>query len=333
MSIFPHGDVPAVEVVPVGDLPDVIVRGVARTVEETIEVAPTIRDPISPPEDADLESFRDAAAYQRAVGEASDADHVVGITDDDLAWHRYDSDAEEYVVDDEIFGLGEVGGSVAVVSLPKLVDDDPPRERIPGRVRKVTRRFVGMLFGYQDCTDCVNEASPDLAALDEKPEDFCEDCGRRLRDPETAPEPDDWHVRTGELEEFQRLMEGDYHLWEYPLVALGRILVALDPVRRRLPSLPSLPRPARAAVHESYRVARFWVLVIAFLGSVVAVAAGLYGVHESFVGSEPSDVAAWGILAASLLLGWILLEVLRAVFGGVLLGLYLGFTGQSGPEE
>lgn len=336
MTIFPHGAVPDVAVVPVGDPPAEALRVVSRTIEDTIDTPAPVRDPVAVPEGADLGEARDAADYQRATAEAHDGDLVVGVTADELAWERYDADSGEYYVEDELFGLVQVGGSVTVLSLARLAADAPPSDRFTERLRKVTRRHVGMLFGYEDCDGCVVAATPDLQALDAKPDEFCDDCARRLRDPETAPEPDDWHVTTAEIERIQRYAAGDLRLTDYPVLALGWLVVSLQRVAAALPSLSrvSLPRPVRAFVHEVYRIGRFWWKVATFLLAYVVVAGGL----ATVVGMENlSDALAWLLLVVSLPLAWLLGELANAILGGLVLGVVegvrLGFEDDLGPEE
>lgn len=346
MTIFPHGEAPSVAVVEFGDPAPGVRRQVTELYEAEFGVPVTELGSTPLPDAVSGDAgVIDAEELLDAADPGDDAyDFVLGVTDRELKHGtRYG-----------IFGLWFQGGRAGVLSTAGLVDGEPDEPPARTRLRKVVLKGAGCLFGFGYHEDCVMSESSTVDNLDAKPGEFCDDCARRLRGAETAPEPPEWHAVTPELEEFgtaQRWAEGDVRLAEYPVLALGlgvlvlqragsalrldRALRAAGKFARGVArgslalSSVTLPRPVRAFVHETYRLVRFSWRLLTFVLAYVVVAGGL----GTMVGPEnASTVEIWLILAGSLLGAYVLSGLANGLLAGIVEGLGLGVRGLETEE-
>lgn len=318
MALFPHR-VPNVAVVPVGNPPQASVQCVSDALERELGISTTVLDAQPAPEskrDSDWVEAGDilGRAAEPAEGEF---DLAVGVTDVPMkTLDRYD-----------IFGVRSAGGNVSSVSTTRVLDGESLDDLERCRMEKLALHAVGGLFGFEDHCGCAMQSADTVSDVDDRPATFCDGCRQRLEDPETAPEPPEWHAVTKELEQFetaQRWAEGDIRLTEYPLIALGWVVDTLSRVRSKLPSTSglSLPRSLRAFVHESYRTVRFWMLVLTYFATfALVVLGGLWG-YEAIAGSSPSDAIAWLIV----ILGLPVAYLVQLVGRGITAGLFTGFV-------
>lgn len=324
MSMLPHDEAPAVGVVAVGG-PDRAVREAVAALWAD-EFGATTTDlgsvpvPESVPEDDEpvlLGDLLDAAA--EAGGE--DHDFVVGVTDLDVR-----TAGREFV-----FGYWNRREGVGLLSTARLSAGDPSPARARERLRTVVLNGAGALFGFYPHEDCVLDLARSaegedgsVGALDDVPAEFCEDCTERLTRPDTAPAPPEWRAATVANATASRWEEGDVRLVEYPFYVASEVVafVVTLPIRLGGDSPLGLPRPVRALGHESYRAARFWWKVLLFFGAYLVVAAALFGVLG--VDTDAPGALAWGLLVASLPLGWLVYLVVDAVVVGVGVGLFVG---------
>ena len=320
MVIFPHGDAPTVAIVGVGDPDPAAVQAVADAYEETFEVPVAVGDPVPLPDDEDAQSgFRDVHDVFGVLDDETDADFTFGVTDEALAH------GDDY----RPFGVTVPGDGLVLLSTASLWDLSSTDEDERERLANVTRHFAGLTFGFDSHDGCVMAETASVTELDDRPATFCDDCARRLRDPDTAPEPPEWHVVTKDLEEFQTAMrwaEGDIRFAEYPIFALGWAVDTAWRIGSALPSLPNVtvPRSMRALVHESYRTIRFWWLVATYFAVFAGVVTVGFSGYETVFGGEPTDTATWVIAVAGLPLAFVVHAILRGVVGGAFAGLVLG---------
>ncbi|MFC4549645.1 MULTISPECIES: hypothetical protein [Halorussus] len=316
MSLLPHG-APRVAVVPVGGPSETAVRCAGDTLERELGVASTVFESQSTPDPehdgGPVEADNLFARTADPVGE--DFDLAIGVTDVPVRT------ADQF----GLFGVTNRGGRLAVVSTDRVLDGESFDDEARRRLAKLCLYAVGGLFGFETHDGCVMQSANMLAELDDRPATFCDDCTRRLADPDTAPEPPKWRVVTTELEEFRtarRWAEGDVRLAEYPIIALGWLVVTLERVGSALTSVTdlSVPRSVRAFVHESYRTIRFWVLVLTYFATFVLVVAGGFRGYEAVTGSAPSDVVTWGVA----ILGLPVALVVHLVVRGIAAGLFVG---------
>ncbi|WP_254767211.1 hypothetical protein [Salinilacihabitans rarus] len=313
MALFPPERRPTVDVVALGDVPSRAVATARTTVEETVgTVAGTRRGPppaeVAEPTPAEFaaDDQYDAGSLLEAVADASEADLAVGLTDVPVRHRDLTS----------LFGLGYVGGDVAVVSTYRF--DEGEDERFDERVAKQVRKQLGRLFGLESTHEgCVLEEAPFLHRLDESAADFCTDCRERLVDPETAPRPPEWIVRDSPtVADADADGNGgasdddlDLSLRTLPLLAVGVAVLPLVALARGVARLSAwestLPAGVRRLIHGSYRYLRFWTAVaLFFLFALLAVLAEL-SLYERLAGSEPGVRLFWGMLVVALGSGYL----------------------------
>lgn len=327
MSIFPD-EVPDVAVVPVGGPPDAAVECVGDAVERELGVTVTVFDTQSGPDPDHDDVAVDGGEVLGRTAEpvTDDFDLAVGVTDASLR------------VADRVgvFGASSAGGNVSVISTAHVIDDAPLDDEERARMEKLALHAIGRLFGFESHDGCVMQSADVVPELDDRPRTFCDDCASRLRDPETAPEPPEWHAVTKELEQFRtakRWSEGDVRVTEYPVYALGWLVDALSRARSRLPTVAGVPRPVRAFVHESYRTVHFWVLVFTYLLVYALVVVGGLGGYGTVVGAEPSNVLTWTIAVVGLPTAYVVHLLLRGVASGLFRGAIEGTRDGLRAEE
>lgn len=98
---------------------------------------------------------------------------VVGITAKDI------STTKEEHEDWGIFGLGELGGRVCVVSTFRLGARGADENKLRDRLRKVAIHEAGHVMGMDHCPNqgCVmQDAESSIATVDMETGEFCDDC-------------------------------------------------------------------------------------------------------------------------------------------------------------
>lgn len=338
MVVFPHGTAPRTAVIPVGEPDPDACEAVAETLRETFEFPVPIRQPIDAPledgeGDEDDENGRDAADGERLLEflrrETDGVDLVVGVTDRPVALRS------EGV---PLFGVGLEFGTVGVVSTARLLEGSSlsalERERLGKEALSVVGTMLGLrtrLHEDDDGDPCVVAPGDARFELDRAPDTYCEDCRSALTGESATlepPAPDDWVVRPRGASPADR---DGLRWWEYPLVPIGLVVVAvtefvarLGPIVGRLPgpgieSVRDLPQP----VHTVYRIVSFWTNVALYLGAILCWLIAIVSVHDRFVGSEFSDAGIVGLLLAGLLLGAFTALLIKGIVGGIVDGLRL----------
>lgn len=329
MAPFPHG-VPNVAVVPVGDPPQESVQCVSDALERKLGVSTSVFDAQPVPETERDSDWVEAGELlgQTAEPVREEFDLAVGVTDARMkTLDKYD-----------LFGTRSAGGNVATVSTTRVLDGESRDELERRRMGKLALHAVGGLFGFENHRSCVMQSADTVSDIDDRPATFCDECRRRLEDPETAPESPEWHAVTKELEQFRtakRWAEGEIRLTEYPLFALGWMVDTLSRVRSNLPSTSglSVPRSLRAFFHESYRTIRFWVLVLTYFATfALVVFAGFLG-YETVAGSQPSDAVTWSIVVLGLSTAYVVQLLARGIVGGLVVGVAEGTRKGLSAEE
>lgn len=314
MSIFAH-EVPKVALVPIGNPPETVLQHVRGVLGRELDLTVTVFEPQSVP-DGQRDTHPEAGELLGRTADpvTDDFDMALGVTDS-----RFHIAGET-----DFFGVVNTEGNLAVLSIADALDGTPLSDEEQARLEKLALHSLGQILGFRSHDRCVMQSADTVSDLDDRPEAFCDDCASRLRDPDTAPEPPEWHVVTQELEEFntaKRWAEGDIRLTEYPILALGWFVNTLSGVRKKI---PGASRDVRGLVHESYRTVRFWVLVLTyFLVFAVVAGVGLRG-YEAVFGSEPSGVVSWALVVVGLPTAYVVHDLLRAIVGGLVFGVAEG---------
>ncbi|MEY7850460.1 hypothetical protein AB7C87_14830 [Natrarchaeobius sp. A-rgal3] len=345
MPIFPPERRPTVDLVTLGDVSGTTISTARQTLETTFGIVARRRrgpdpDRVCDPEPSPYtdEELFESAPLLDAIADASEADLAIGLT---AAGIRHDGQ-------DRLFGLGEVGGTSAVVSTDCFEESE--REFVE-RVEKQVRKQMGRLLGLETTHgDCVLERAPFLRALDETESTFCVECRGRLTDPETAPAPPLWVVGDSPvLEEGPGSdVEGsngtgaagshatddgslELSLRTLPLVPIGFVAMALSPFARGISRLAAwestLPPETRRILHGGYRIVRFWTFAVLF---VVLAFLALYAelaLYDRVLGTSPGAAVVWGMIIVAIGLGYYGQLLVRAMVGGV----YEGVLG--GPQS
>lgn len=113
----------------------------------------------------------------RWLGETGPKDgKVLGVTDRDLF----------IPILTYVFGEAQLGGTAAVVSTARLVEDVElfGRQLLLERIAKEAVHEVGHAFGLVHCgtAECVMSRSPAVREVDEKTTHLCGECKARLRE-------------------------------------------------------------------------------------------------------------------------------------------------------
>ena len=325
MPIFPPERRPTVDVVTLGDVPTDAISVTRRTLEETFGVVPRTRRGPSPasvvdptPSPVTGDDQYEAEALLDEIAAVREADLAIGLTD---AAVRHDGM-------EELFGLGYVGGSTAIVSTDGLAAPADPdgSNAFAERVAKQTRKQMGRLLGLETTHGgCVLRNASLLYELDETASDFCAECRGRLTEPETAPHPPAWIVGDSPAWTEDRNATSARSLRTLPLLPTGAVAGACAPVARAVARLSAwestLPPRLRRPIHGSYRFVRFWALVaLFFLLSFLALYVEL-ALYERLFGADPAVKLVWAMIAVALGLGFCGQLLVRALAAGAYEGL------------
>ncbi|ELY41140.1 zinc metalloprotease [Natronorubrum tibetense] len=341
MAVFPHGTSPRVAVVPIGDPPATACDAVAETLRETFELAVPIRRTIEAPPVAESDDANAEPFLEYVRDETEDIDLAVGVTDAALRQHAYEP---------PLFGVGLEFGTVGVVSTARLLEGDEPSALECDRLAKETLSVAGTTFGLRtylhdgsdtddygeaksggnDEEPCVVAPGDALFQLDGTPATYCDDCWDALANESPffePPRPDAWAIRPrGEetLTVADRWANGERRWREYPLMAVGLVVVAARPIGTRIRSvLGWLPRPGTISarrvpqpVHTIYRIVRFWTNVFYYLSCVLVWLYALVTVHDWLLGPEYSTPALVAVLGGGLVAGIVTALFLKAIAAG-----------------
>lgn len=320
MSIFPHGRQPRTEILTLGPVDESSISIARSALEETYGLSATVREGPS------LERFEpndDRGQYEvydflEAVLESSDADLVIGLTSADVTMRR-----RAYV-----FGAGYLGEPAAVVSTYRL---EPEHDRFPERLARQVVTQAARTFGLEAIHGgCVLERTAVVEDLDRTSKIFCESCRSKLTDPSTAPRPPDWVVREAERggddeggSETDDESGGLPSITPLEVVMLPFVLVtlALAPFAIALSRLLAwesrLPEDLRRVLHGTYRIGRFWAVVLAFFAATIVVLVVQFGLYDRLAGGDPGTRLVWGMLVVAAIVGYLLQFLCRAFLGAV----------------
>jgi len=242
-----------------------------------------------------------AAEYLGKVMESVETDDCpcIGITDDPL-FEDPDSSGTTY------FGIGTVGEEAGVVSTDRLQRYTDDETKIRARYRKETLIVAGRLHGVEnhrtpdgswvdiDSTEsCVMVGSRGLRAIDDAPEDYCEEC---WEDIEAAHNPGSF-----------RDLVPDRRLFAWLRTAI-----------------PSVRRPAREYpgwMHGLVRILRFWTTLALYGLGIGTWLVALQSGYESVFGAQPAIEIGWLLIAGSIPLGVVTVWFASAIVSGLYIGL------------
>jgi archaemetzincin len=106
------------------------------------------------------------------------ADRVVGLTGSDI------STTKDSYSDWGIFGLGQLGGRVCVVSTYRLGKGVGGHDLPRARLVKVLNHEMGHTFGLEHCTTAhclMEDAQGSMSTVDAEPGGLCAVCRKRVR--------------------------------------------------------------------------------------------------------------------------------------------------------
>ncbi|WP_439026525.1 hypothetical protein [Haloarchaeobius sp. DT45] len=331
MSIFPHPHVPTVEVFAADSVPSSAIDVVERVYEETFGVPVTRRGALPGSGDHAVEGPISPYSHLETLEEQTDADFAYVLTDRPIEGTAGERGNGMYYRNEDQDGR-------AILTTAEVTGGESVAAQDHERLRKLATQFAGGLFGFDWHDDCVMAEFDGLDELDEKPAEFCDDCAQRFRGEDTAPEPDEWHVTTQTLEEFETAMrwaDGDIRLTEYPLIALGVAYNTVEDIGAKLPNIggTTLPRSVRASIHKTYRSVRFVVNAVLFLVLAGASFVLLLDGYTAVSGGEPSTAVAFGGLVVALVIGFVAHAIVTGIFGGLVQGFAEGASEGLGAEE
>ncbi|WP_027420209.1 archaemetzincin [Crocinitomix catalasitica] len=115
-------------------------------------------------------------------------DALIGLTNRDISFTKYQEDSKtikdpEWMYKDfGIFGLGRVGGTVAVVSSNRL-RANVSKEKFHLRLARITSHELGHVLGLRHCPtkECLmNDANESIKTIDQSTGELCEDCKSKI---------------------------------------------------------------------------------------------------------------------------------------------------------
>lgn len=346
MTVFPHDKEVRIAVVPVGSPLSEACEVVAETFREAFETTVAVGQSVDPPSNLDSEDYVLEDWLASLDPYEDEADLLVGVSDAHIRYPNRKELSRLWVNRDE----GRRGVlSTVFTGDGRLTATD--REHLSKLSLVVAGRLFGLhrLHREEDLPPCVldvedasrderlDDASRD-ERLDDVPDTYCDDCWQALTDAKSypkPPEPDGWIIRTRDDEVVQtavRWASGDTTWRDYPLMALGFVVVAVQSAWKRLRAA-LIPEDLSARdfpefVHELYRTTRFWGNIVLYLAALGVSIWVLGSGYELIVGSAPSDGALVGLFVAGVVLALPLVWIVKGVF----LGLYAAVRGLD-PEE
>lgn len=158
-----------IALLPIGDMDDAVLAHLASelSVLGDVEILPRVDVPGSAHRPHRVQYL---ASELKELTASYPHDKVLGVVDVDI----YEGSRRF------VFGLADVGGRSAIISLSRLKDD---AETFRQRAAKEAFHELGHLFGLRHCQDrsCVMTFSKSLVDTDAKQKDYCQFCALRLR--------------------------------------------------------------------------------------------------------------------------------------------------------
>lgn len=165
---------PSVDIVAVGDVPEVQLEAARDGVAEAFGVETKRGGTIPVPPDA-YDGERDQYDAERLVEALeNDGRYRLGVTTADLYFER-----RNYV-----FGVAYLDGTRAVISTDRLVAGTDGVGDVHDRIRKVAVKETGHLFGLENCDEkrCAMRFAPTVREIDVRSAEFCRTHARELEE-------------------------------------------------------------------------------------------------------------------------------------------------------
>jgi len=168
----------AINLLPIGRVERWILEEISKCIKEKFNLDSKILEPMELPKDAfdELRKQYNSTLLIHILSQKFKS-RTLAITSADLYAENLNF----------IFGQAQLNGKIAIVSIarldPKFYGEGENNELLRKRIRKEIVHELGHMFGLEHCKNknCVMSFSSSVFEVDQKPEDFCEECKKKLK--------------------------------------------------------------------------------------------------------------------------------------------------------